>query len=170
LEDPVWTFKSKEERLQPVLLAQQVLEDGVDVASSFLMSYPSTGRQGILTSSMLVKTEEKFCSVEGTRGRMAIYGTASMPSRISLELLSEEEGRDMGDKVEKAMDRERKVYEFKGDGGKGFYYEADAVAIDIANGRTESKTMPLDETMRVMCMMDSIRTAGGAKFPQDDEI
>lgn len=52
--------------------------------------------------------------------------------------------------------------------GKGFYWEADAVALDIAAGRKENGTMPWAETLRMMEVMDHIRRQGGAKFPQDD--
>ena len=54
-------------------------------------------------------------------------------------------------------------------GGKGFYYEADAIALDICSGKKESGVMPLDETLRVMQIMDEVRAQGGAKFPQDEQ-
>ena len=53
--------------------------------------------------------------------------------------------------------------------GRGPYYEPDAVAIDIAAGRTESDTMLLAETSRMMKLMDGIRLRGGARFPQDGQ-
>jgi hypothetical protein len=52
--------------------------------------------------------------------------------------------------------------------GRGFFWEADAVALDIVAGRRESLVMPLAETIRVMKIMDSIKKQGGARFPQDD--
>ncbi|KAJ0144706.1 Uncharacterized protein HZ326_12565 [Fusarium oxysporum f. sp. albedinis] len=49
----------------------------------------------------------------------------------------------------------------------GFYWEADAVALDIAAGKVENDTMPWAETIRVMEIMDEVRRQGGARFPQD---
>ena len=54
-------------------------------------------------------------------------------------------------------------------GGRGFFWEADAVAADVVAGRKENAVMPLAETVRVMKVMDSIRKQGGAKFPQDHD-
>lgn len=53
--------------------------------------------------------------------------------------------------------------------GKGFYWEADAVAVDIAAGRRENRDiMPWSETVRVMEIMDEVRRQGGARFPVDE--
>lgn len=155
---------------EPLVTAQQVVEGGIDIASSFLMKYPTSGSQGILTSSLEVKTDNKFCRIEGTTGCMEIGGaSASMPDTVTVELYGESEGKDMGDKTAGSGRREVKHYNFEHpDGGRGFYYEADAVAIDIAKGKTESGIMPLDETLRLMRIMDGIRKAGGATFAQDD--
>ena len=167
LEEPLGRKRAEE----PLILAQQVLQDQVDVASSVLLRYPTSGRQGVLTSSMLVKTGRDFCRVEGSLGCMIISGeVASMPDTITVELLGAGESKDMGDKAGDMGPREKKVYKFElPDGGKGFYYEADAVAVDVFSGRTESQIMPLDETVRLMRIFDSIRKVGQAKFPQDDE-
>jgi len=47
-------------------------------------------------------------------------------------------------------------------------WEADAVALDIANGRTENGIMPVEESLRIMKLMDGIRRQGGLVYPQDD--
>lgn len=41
------------------------------------------------------------------------------------------------------------------------------MALDIANGRTENGTMPLEESLRIMKLMDGIRKQGGLMYPQD---
>ena len=53
--------------------------------------------------------------------------------------------------------------------GRGFIYEADNTAVDVAPGRKESATMPWRETIRVMEIMDDIGRQGGTKNPQDQE-
>ena len=59
------------------------------------------------------------------------------------------------------------MYEFEKP-GRGFYWEADAVAHDLEAGRKENETMPWAETMRMMRIMDGVRKRGGARFPVDD--
>lgn len=34
--------------------------------------------------------------------------------------------------------------------GRGFYFEADAVALDIAAGRSQNNLVPWEETLRIM--------------------
>lgn len=134
----------------PQLLATQKIVDQVDVATSVLMTYPD-GRQGIVTSSLATKTAANFCRIEGTQGSILVEGlAASVPASFTVNLL----------------DEDPKKYEFERP-GKGFYWEADAVAIDIAAGKTENDTMPWAETIRIMSLLDEIRRQGGARFPQD---
>ncbi|RSL95020.1 hypothetical protein CEP52_012318 [Fusarium oligoseptatum] len=135
----------------PKIAAAQTLVDGVDYASSIILLYPD-GKQGILTSNVSVKTPTGFCRIEGTDGYIIVEGPAgSVPVSFTVYKNEETEG---------------KKYEFERP-GKGFYWEADAVAVDIAAGRTESQTMPWAETVRVLEILDEVRRQGGAKFPQD---
>ena len=53
--------------------------------------------------------------------------------------------------------------------GMGLYWEADAVAVDIVEGKRESAIMPHAETLRLMKIMDEIRRQGRVGFPQDDQ-
>ncbi|KAH9208477.1 hypothetical protein DL95DRAFT_479964 [Leptodontidium sp. 2 PMI_412] len=149
-----------ERKKPPQVYSAQTLEHNVDVASSMILFYPESGRQGILTSSLMHKTDDKFFRIEGTMGTVLVSGdTASMPSAITIRMKAAGAGKDLGDK--KADET---------NGGKGFYYEADAVAVDISNGRLESEIMPLGESLRVLEIMDQVRKGGGAKFPQDDQL
>ncbi|KKK24344.1 hypothetical protein AOCH_005461 [Aspergillus ochraceoroseus] len=61
------------------------------------------------------------------------------------------------------------VYRFDSpEGTLGFFYEADAVACDIAQGKLENDVMPLSETLRMMRLIDECRRQNGHKYPQDD--
>lgn len=51
--------------------------------------------------------------------------------------------------------------------GRGFYFESDAVAEDLRNGRKEDAKIPLAESLRVMKLMDSIRMQNGLRYQQD---
>lgn len=166
LEDPTMLGQ------QPTVTAHQTLLDGVDVSSSILLYFGATGRHGIVTSSLQHKTENIFSRVEGEKGTLLLMGdTASMPDTIKVIWKEEGSSQDLGDKKNKDTTAERQEQTFtfqEACGGKGFYYEADAIALDITSGKIESEVMPLSETLRVMQILDEVRLQGGARFPQDN--
>ncbi|KAJ2902734.1 hypothetical protein MKZ38_000160 [Zalerion maritima] len=136
---------------QPKIVAAQTLVDSIDVASAMILLYPD-GKQGILTCNTSTKTPPVFCRVEGTKGHILVEGVASSaPRSFTIYTPQTPEGQK---------------YEFERP-GKGFYWEADSVALDIAAGKTESVQLPWAETLRVLDMLDEVRRQGGAKFPQD---
>jgi predicted dehydrogenase len=141
--------------LTPQVFSAQTISHGIDVGTSIILHYPQNGRQGILTSSMKAKTDPVFARIEGSHGTIHIEGVAtSVPRRFTL--------------IPSDSAAERKVYEAPPKDGRGFLYEADAVALDITAGRAENEIMPWNETLRVMALMDDIRKRGGARFPQED--
>ncbi|OLN80963.1 putative oxidoreductase C513.06c-like protein 2 [Colletotrichum chlorophyti] len=151
--------------VKPKIAATQTLSDGIDIATSALLLYPD-GKQGILTSSTQVKTPEAFCRIEGSDGYVVVEGVAtSVPGSFTVHS-SKASGEGWTEST--TPGHKAKKYDFERP-GRGFYWEADAVALDIAAGRTESAIMPWAETVRVMEIMDEIRRQGGARFPQDDQ-
>ncbi|XXH01799.1 hypothetical protein Hte_008160 [Hypoxylon texense] len=135
----------------PEIAAKQTLDDGVDIASSAVILYPN-GQQAIVTSSSSVKTKPVFCTIQGSQGYIDIEGFTSAPQSFTVHSLK---------------DGSSKKYEFERP-GRGFYWEADAVALDIAAGKVQNEIMPWAETIRVLEILDEIRRQGGAKFPQDE--
>jgi predicted dehydrogenase len=152
---------------KPKIVATQTLSDSIDIASSILLLYPS-GKQGIITSTSLAKTPDVFCRIEGSEGVVSVEGpAASAPS--SIVVCPKVNGSSKGEVSESFTDGPKmKKYQFEKP-GRGFFWEADAVALDIAAGKIENDVMPWAETIRVMEIMDEIRRQGGARFPQDDQ-
>lgn len=143
---------------KPNLIASQTLVSDIDVATALILSY-SSGAQAILTSSSSFKTPNDFCRIEGTDGYITVHGPgASAPEMFVVH------ANNSSSDVEGGVRKEK--YEFDKP-GRGFYWEADAVAIDIAEGRTENDIMPWAETIRVLQILDETRRQGGARFPQD---
>ncbi|EQB58353.1 hypothetical protein CGLO_01412 [Colletotrichum gloeosporioides Cg-14] len=150
---------------KPKIVATQTLSDDIDIATSALLLSPS-GKQGILTASTQVKTPPTFCRIEGSEGYVLIEGIAtSVPGSFTVHS-SKASGEEWTESTTPGL--KAKKYDFERP-GKGFYYEADAVALEIKAGRKESEIMPWAETIRVMEIMDEIRRQGGARFPQDDQ-
>jgi predicted dehydrogenase len=149
-------YGHRQEEPPSVVAVQSISDGGVDVATSVLMLYPSTGKQGILTSTALGKTPDVFCRIEGSKGYITVEGiSASAPSAFTVH---QKDGEY----------KTGKKYAVN-HSGFGLFWEADAVALDIAAGRSESTVMPWAETLRVLELMDEIRRQGGARFPQDKE-
>jgi predicted dehydrogenase len=151
--------KSPDNSERPKIQAAQTHMHGVEVSTSVILQYPSTGRQGIISSSTVTGHRDPIvCRVQGTTGRIDVYGNApSHPLYFTVY------NRKDGAKEE----AEHKKYDYPRI-GRGFIYEADNTALDIAAGRKESAIMPWKETIRVMEIMDEIRRQGGTKYPQED--
>ncbi|KAF2661796.1 NAD(P)-binding protein [Lophiostoma macrostomum CBS 122681] len=140
---------------QPVIKAVQTLSDTIDVASTVVLFYPSTGRQAICTSTAMFRTPDVFCRIEGSEGHITVEGvSASCPSAFTVY----SKGQSLS---------EGKRFTTPNP-GFGLFWEADAVAEDIAAGKKENTIMPWAETVRVLEILDEARRQGGARFPVDD--
>lgn len=156
-----------EQAEKPNVVAVQTLSDQIDISSSVLLQYPSTGRQGILTSTTESKTDRAFCRIEGTQGYIIVEGiVASAPDTFIVYSINP--GSAKGDVSRMTIKPNGEVFKFDRV-GMGFYWEADTVAVDIVEGKRENAIMPHAETLRLMKIMDEIRRQGGARFPQDDQ-
>lgn len=138
---------------QPEITSKICMQNGIEVATSIILNYPKSMRQGILTSTTLFKTSRDFARIEGSKGSVVLSGNySSEPESFTVKMTDGEEWVETFEKP-----------------GWGFHYEADEVALDIVQGKKENAIMPLSETLRVMKLMDAVRKEGGARYPQDDE-
>ncbi|KAE8374738.1 hypothetical protein BDV26DRAFT_284065 [Aspergillus bertholletiae] len=156
---------SRSER--PEVKAGQTHEHGVEVATSVLLKYPSTGRQGIAISTTKVSAPpgEPFAIIYGRNGYIKIEGlTASMPHSFSV-YKTPQEGPQCPYSLWTPPEKGKR-YTFP-NYGRGFVYEADNTALDILAGRKQSVVMPWSETIRMMEIMDEIRRQGGTVYPSD---
>lgn len=139
---------------EPIVVSAQSLQSGVDTASTFILSYPKTQRQGILSSTTNVEGGSQWARVEGSKGTMYLYGTTPSNPHYFTVTMHDEEG-------------EGKRYDFEKP-GRGYFWMADQVAVDVLEGKKEDAIMPWRESIRVMEIMDGIRKRGGARFSVDD--
>ncbi len=145
--------KVGDEAEDPEVHSIQTVVENVDTDSAILLRYPTTGRQGVCTSSTNFDSTGDFARIEGSEGYVTVYGSkASTPKKFTFYPKG-------GGKPE--------VYDFEKP-GLGFYWEADAVAHDLKAGRTQNDTVPWAESLRTMRILDGVRKRGGAKFPVDD--
>ncbi|CAI7628214.1 unnamed protein product [Penicillium glandicola] len=149
---------------KPLILAAQSHEEGVEVTTSAILQYSSSGKQGIVTSTTksLGAPGEVFSVIHGTNGYIEIEGrTPSAPD--SFTVWKKHEGNPDRACFPREMCRGKK-YEFP-TLGRGFTHEAEHTALDILEGRKESSIMPWAETVYIMEIMDEIRRQGNTVYP-----
>ncbi|RAO71706.1 uncharacterized protein BHQ10_007718 [Talaromyces amestolkiae] len=140
----ILALESEPSPKEPRVLASQTFRDDIDIANSVILSYPD-GRQGIATCSVFTKTPSSFCRIEGSKGTITVDGfAASVPASF----------------IVTQVDQEPKKYEFERP-GKGFYWEADAVALEIFAGKKQSDIMPWAESLRILTLLDEVKRQGG---------
>ncbi|PVH85959.1 NAD(P)-binding protein [Cadophora sp. DSE1049] len=153
------------------VLSSLSISHGIDESNVIVLEYPATSssikyhaKTAILSSTFRYRTSEDFARIEGSSGTITIFGPAgSLPGGFRTVA-----GPRPG--FGEADTRKVRTYTVeRPEGTLGFFWEADAVAHDIANGRTENAVMPLDESLRIMKLMDEIRKEGGLVYPQDRE-
>jgi predicted dehydrogenase len=142
-----------DEAEEPEVNSSQSIAYGVDRTSTVILNFRSTGRQAICTSTLDQLQTHPWARIEGSNGRMIVDGeTPSSPDTLTFQ------PKDGG---------QEEVWKFEKP-GFGFWWEADAVALDLAADRKENAIVPPAETLRVLRIMDGVRRRGGARFPVDE--
>ncbi|KNX37072.1 Gfo/Idh/MocA family protein [Luteipulveratus halotolerans] len=124
-------------------------DEGVDEQENVTLHGPA-GEMAVCISTMSAQTANTAV-VAGDSARVEIDGWFYQPNAVRLVEVGDVEL----DRYEPGAD----------DREHGLRYEAAEVARCISAGRTESEIMPLDETLRVMGLMDDVRRQLGVTFP-----
>ncbi len=122
-------------------------ETGVDAGETIAVIGPQ-GAVGTLASTMVAKTP-CAASISGTAARLEIDGWFYQPNTVHLI--------DPDDHELDRYDSPRREH--------GLAYEAAEFARLLSDGRTESDLLPLDETHRLMQVLDEVRGQLGVTFP-----
>ena len=123
---------------------------GVDASETVAVIGPQ-GAIGTLSSTMLAKTP-CAAAISGTAARLEVDGWFYQPSAVRLL------GPDDGE-VDRYESPSRE---------DGLAYEAAEFARLLAAGMTESDLLPLDETLRIMQVLDDVRAQLGVTFPGEN--
>ena len=125
----------------------QIGETGVDEQSAFLLQYPG-GELAVLSCAVRTGTAVE-ARVFGTEGSILLHGPFFKCGALTVKRGGEEEHIDLP--LE----------------GNGYNYEAAEVGRCLRAGLKESDVMPLDETLSLMELMDSIRAQWGLSYPME---
>jgi hypothetical protein len=147
---------------------------GVDQTTTVLLSFPTStpsnlpnsSSHGVAMTAFAVasdpdqkNTAGPAVRIQGTQGEIQVYGPAFQPTRYRVVPSKQ------GDRPVRVRDVD---FTFPAN-GHGMFYEADEAARCIRDGRLESETMPWDESILVMEVMDEVRKQGGLKYPDTVE-
>jgi predicted dehydrogenase len=153
-------------------------ETGVDEQSAMILSYPQ-GELAILSASLRSETSNEAVII-GTKGEIKLHAPFYKPHRLSIKQFSEEvivsssESSGLKAKIKQNKLLNNLYYQldsyifplirssgkdiFQPIQGNGYGYEAAEVVRCLQNGLTESKIMPLDETVKILEAVDAIRS------------
>lgn len=130
---------------EKIMSTAHIGETGVDEQFSILMSYPS-GKTATLNGAFRVGlTNEAY--IHGTEGYIRI---PSFSSAKSVTLYKD------GGEAETFHDDRKSA---------GYAFEIEEVGRCLNQGLLESPVIPLDESLKIMKMMDEIRGQWGFKYP-----
>ena len=123
-------------------------DTGVDGRESITIHYKD-GRIAVLTHSIYSRSDRK-AMIHGDKGYM-IVENINDPTEANVY--------DTEDNLIKHIDMPEQI--------TGYEYEVYESLECIREGRTESRSMPLDETVYMMKVMDGIRKDWGLVYPQE---
>jgi len=122
--------------------------DGVDAETSMTLLYTSGAQAQLMTSLTTVSTQT--ATVSGTKGMLRCNAPLFNPTELTITTGSGES------RVEKFTPA-----------GSGYTYQLREVLRCIQQGLTESPTMPVDETLITMSLLDEARRQTGIRYPAD---
>jgi dihydrodiol dehydrogenase / D-xylose 1-dehydrogenase (NADP) len=120
----------------------------VDERMGILLGYPNGSLASLYTA---IRTESpKEALILGSKGMIRIHANFITPTRLTITVNGESE-----QVIEESML------------GNGMHFEADEIMRCLRAGEVESPLMPLDESVRIMETLDSIRAQLDFKFPSE---
>lgn len=132
---------------------------GVDEFTTIILDFPQLQAQGVATTNMSIRTSDKYCVlVQGDQADLTIPWAPFRPTSYVIHE-KDKDGAYTGKKEEKQFDIP----------GHGMFWEADACARAIQNGKLEEKTISWNESTLIMQIMDQVRANADFKYPDDIE-
>ena len=125
-------------------------ETGVDGMENITLYYPD-GRMAVLTHSIYCRSDRQGI-IHGDKGYMVVENINN-PQSISVY--------DLTDNLIARYEVPKQL--------NGYEYEFAEAVRCIEAGKTESESMPLAETIKVMEIMDGLRKQWGVVYPQERE-
>jgi len=167
-----WVFQTlyhlqpEGEKEPPITIAAVTkYHTGADEATSIIVNFPRHKSQGIATTSLRVSTDPDgqntagpAIRIQGSEGEIQVMGPAYSPLQYRVIR------RDSPGKVE-VVDCPIPKDPITG-WGQGMFWEADECARCLRDGRKESETLPWEESVVIMEVMEQALRQGGVEYPE----
>lgn len=139
-------------------------ETGADESSALVLAFPKHRSQGVALTSLRLATGAAGSDgaavavrISGGKGEIEVMGPACRPLQYRVTR------RGQGSKVEVV---DCPIPKDKQTGwGHGMFWEADEAARCLRDGRKESETLPWQESILIMELMDKALADGGVTYP-----
>lgn len=138
------------EDLERVESSVQMTDTGVDGMETITLFYRD-GRMAVLTHSIYARSDRKGI-IHGDKGYIVVENINN-PQSVTVY--------DLEDKVVEQYEIPPQI--------SGYEYEFAEAVRCIREGKTESESMPLDRSVFLMELMDTIRRGWGLVYPQERE-
>ncbi|KAF1970090.1 NAD(P)-binding protein [Bimuria novae-zelandiae CBS 107.79] len=163
----LYHLQSDEKKEPPnVVAAINKYHTGADEMTSFILQFAKHKSMGIGMTALRIGSGVDYdftggppIKIQGSAGEIQVMGPAFKPSAYRVIM------KDGGGHIETVhcpipKDQNRDNW------GHGMYWEADECARCLRDGKLESDTLPLEESIVVMEVMESTLRQGGVEYPQ----
>jgi predicted dehydrogenase len=138
---------------------------GADESTAIIVQFPRHRTMGIATTCLRVATDPcgpegpgPAIRIQGSKGEIAVMHPAYKPEQYRVHV------KDHEGKVE-VVDCPYPKDPERGGWGHGMYWEADECARCLRDGKKESASLPLEESIVMMGVMEEALRQGGVKYP-----
>ncbi|OLN95365.1 Trans-1,2-dihydrobenzene-1,2-diol dehydrogenase [Colletotrichum chlorophyti] len=156
------------EKEKPEVLAsvQKYPVTGADESTTMILNFPKHRATGIATTSLRVDTAPDdgkgatapAIRIQGSAGEIQVAHPAFRP--LSYKVIKK------GSAEVEVVDCPIPTDPGRGGWGHGMFWEADECARCLRDGKLESATLPLSESLVIMETMDSAIKQGGIEYPE----
>ena len=156
--------ESEKEKPKVVAAINKYDSTGADEMTTIIVQFPSHRSMGIGMTALRIKTGADdqnsggpAIQIQGSGGEIQVMGPAFKP--LQYRVIK----KDGGGKVEVVecpvpKDKDR-------DWGHGMFWEADECARCLRDGKLESATLPWEESVVIMEVMEEALKQGGVQYP-----
>uniref|UniRef100_A0A7S1F7R0 D-xylose 1-dehydrogenase (NADP(+), D-xylono-1,5-lactone-forming) n=1 Tax=Noctiluca scintillans TaxID=2966 RepID=A0A7S1F7R0_NOCSC len=145
------------------VVASGTTELGVDVSAGVVLKFPR-GRVATLGYSYLGELPEQT-TIIGSRGRIVLHNPGHCPTKVSIVTLAGQRNEYQTETKEYPLPKLEGTLNCPN--SEGLVYECAAVGNLLRAGKKESDVVPLDESVHMAEVMDSVRHQVGVVYPAD---
>ncbi|TPX11018.1 uncharacterized protein E0L32_008055 [Thyridium curvatum] len=163
----LYHLQPEADREKPVVAAavNKYPATGVDESTALVLTFPRHKSMGLGTTSLRVATDPDgpfsggpAIRIQGAKGEIQVQGPAFRPLQYRVVLQG---GGGKTEVVDCPIPRDDRA-----GWGHGMFWEADEAARCLRDGRLESATLPLDESVVIMEVMEEALRQGGVEYPE----